>query len=175
MLSDLATMVNGHLGRMNITKHRIELSPADAKLRQYETHEPSPRARKFEENEVDKMLSEGGIEPAQSEWAVAIMFRVEQRCFFVFCLENRKLNAFASRTSTRYYAYTNVSIYSAIAQSSLLWMQTAGTGKSRSKKKIETKTAYTSPRTLPLCSDATLITECSKYVSKNYGCCTFTS
>lgn len=74
MLSEFESMWDGHLGRISTAKHRIELSdPNTAPVLSAPPHD-GPKTREFERIEVDKMLAENVIEPAQTEWASPIVF-----------------------------------------------------------------------------------------------------
>lgn len=52
--SDFDWMWNGNLSRINIAKHLMKLSPANAKPINSTPYQASPKARKFKENEIDK-------------------------------------------------------------------------------------------------------------------------
>lgn len=73
MLSEFEMIWDGHLGRIQNAKHRIALSPADAKPIQSALYWASPKARHFEKNEIYIMFSEEFIEPVQIEWTSAIL------------------------------------------------------------------------------------------------------
>lgn len=73
MLSDFGFTQEGHRGRINSAKHRIELSSADEKPIHSAPYQAGPKVRDFEKNEFDKMLSDAVIEPAQRERAEPIV------------------------------------------------------------------------------------------------------
>lgn len=70
-------MWNEHLGQLNIAKHRIELSLADAKQIHYAPYRAGPKVPEFEQNDIDKMLSRV-IEPAQTDSVAPRVFVPKQ-------------------------------------------------------------------------------------------------
>ena len=74
MLSEFAEMWDGQLGTITAAKHRIDLDPPDSIPIHSVPYRAGPKAREFEKQEIQKMLSMNVIEPAQSEWAAPIVF-----------------------------------------------------------------------------------------------------
>lgn len=62
-------MWDGYLRRIDIAKHRFLVSSADAKVDRFATYWKDLKARHFEKSELDKMLCEGFIKPANTKWA----------------------------------------------------------------------------------------------------------
>lgn len=67
LMSNYKSIWNGHLGRIFVTKHRIELTTAEHRPVHSPTHRAGPCQRKLEKDEVYKILNEGVAEPANSE------------------------------------------------------------------------------------------------------------
>lgn len=67
MLSDFETRWDG-LSRINIAKHRINLSSAYARLIQSALYCTSTEARRSEKSEIDEMVLKEAIKPSQTEW-----------------------------------------------------------------------------------------------------------
>jgi hypothetical protein len=61
-------MWDSRLGHVHSATHRIQLVPG-AKPVHAQLYRAGPRARENESSEVQRMLKEGVIEPASSEWA----------------------------------------------------------------------------------------------------------
>ena len=98
MLDEFASMWDGHLGRVSIAKHRIELQPG-ARPSYSAPYRAGPKARDFEKSEIDKMLKAGVIEPAKTEWAAPIVFAPKKDGSLRFCVDYRRLNAETVRDS----------------------------------------------------------------------------
>lgn len=67
MLCDFESMWNGNLGQINIAKHRMKLFQVDARPIHSALYRAGSKARESEKKELDKMLSDEIIEPAQTE------------------------------------------------------------------------------------------------------------
>lgn len=61
---DFVLKWDSHQGRINIAKHLIEQSSADASPINSASYQPDRKAGEFEKIEIEKMLSERVIEPA---------------------------------------------------------------------------------------------------------------
>lgn len=62
-------MWDGHLGQVKIEKHHIKLTPENTKPIHSASYRAGPEARELGKAEVDKMLSQKAIEPAQIKLA----------------------------------------------------------------------------------------------------------
>lgn len=60
-------MWNGHLDRITIAKHRIELLQWDPAPVHSAPHQASSKPPEFEKAGIDKMVAENIIEPAHTE------------------------------------------------------------------------------------------------------------
>jgi hypothetical protein len=89
-------MWDGPLGRVNATTHLIDLVPG-AKPVHSQPYRAGPCARGAESAEVQRMLKEGVIEPASSEWASPVVLVPKTDGTLLFCVDYRKLNAVATR------------------------------------------------------------------------------
>lgn len=93
MISDFASMTDGHLGRIKLGKHRVELSQPKTKLIHSAPYRTCAKAGKFEKNEIGIMLSEGAIEQGQTEWSAKTMFALKKKNGSVhLCLNCWNLN-----------------------------------------------------------------------------------
>ena len=98
MLEKHSAMWDGHLGHIHATKHRIELTPG-AKPVYQQPYRASPTQREHERKEIEKMLTEGVIEPSTSEWAAPVVFAPKKDGTLRFCVDYRRLNAVTLRDS----------------------------------------------------------------------------
>lgn len=74
----------GHLGRINIAKHRIEiLSPGTAPVH-LAPYRAGPKTLEFKKVKTDKMLSDSVIDLSQTELAAHIEFVTEKTKFSDF-------------------------------------------------------------------------------------------
>lgn len=89
-------MWDGHLGRINIAKHRIELEPKSNPVH-LAPYRAGPTVREFQVHEIEKMLSKKVNEPAQTEWVAPIVFAPMKDRSLRFWLHYRKLNNLTRR------------------------------------------------------------------------------
>jgi hypothetical protein len=92
MLEPHKSKWDGRLGEVSATKHRIDLVPGARPIHSL-PYRAGPRAREIEKQEIDKMLRQGVIEPAMSEWASPIVMVPKPDGSLSFCVDYRKLNA----------------------------------------------------------------------------------
>lgn len=85
-------MWDGHLGRIKITIHRIELKPDPKPIFQYR-YRAGPKLRQLEKDEICKILKEGVIEPACGDLGSPIVFAPKKYGMLRFCIDYRKPNA----------------------------------------------------------------------------------
>lgn len=85
-------MWNGKLGIIKVTKHHIELQNG-AKPVFAQTYRAGPKACQIEQDEINKKLSEGFIEPATSEFASPVVLVPKPDGSLRFCVDYRRLNA----------------------------------------------------------------------------------
>ena len=97
MLSEFKDMWSGRLGRIDATKHRINLKPGARPIYQA-PYRAGPIAREKEEKEIDRILR-AGIEPTSTEWASPVVFVPKKDGTMRFCVDYRKQNAVTVRDS----------------------------------------------------------------------------
>ena len=98
MLRPFSSMWDGSLCEIRTTEHRINLQP-DARPIAQNPYRAGPRARVVEQEEVDRMLQAGVIEPAQSEWASPVVLVPKSDGTLRFCVDYRRLNAVTIKDS----------------------------------------------------------------------------
>ena len=98
MLSEFKDMWSGRFGKIDATKHRIELKPGAMPIYQA-LYQAGPAAREKEKKEIDRMLRAGVIETATAEWASPVVFVPKKDGTMQFCVDYRKLNAATVRYS----------------------------------------------------------------------------
>ena len=91
MLSEFKDMWSGRLGKIDATKHRIELKPGARPTYQV-PYRAGPIAREKEKTEIDRMLRAGVIEPTSAEWASSVVLVPKKDGTMRFCVAYRKLN-----------------------------------------------------------------------------------
>ena len=91
LLSKYDHMWNGKLGKISVTEHRIKLKD-DAQPVHLQPYRAGPKAREFEQTEVRRMMEDGVIEHAQSEWASPVVIVAKKDGSLRFCIDYRKLN-----------------------------------------------------------------------------------
>lgn len=73
MLTEIEGLWDGHLGRINVADHRTELFEDTAKPVHRILYRTGPKTREFGKNEIDEMLAQKVIEPAQTERTVPLL------------------------------------------------------------------------------------------------------
>ena len=84
------------LGRVNITTHRLDLEEG-ARPSYAQPYRAGPEKRRIIEEEIEKMLDLGVIEPAVSEWAAPVVLAPKPGGKWRFCVDYRRLNAMTKR------------------------------------------------------------------------------
>ena len=82
------------LGVIHGTTHRIETSGNPVFQHPYRA---GPEARRVEQEEVDRMLKMGVIEPSNAEWASPVVLIPKPDGSTRFCVDYRKVNALTAR------------------------------------------------------------------------------
>lgn len=92
-------MWDGHLGRKSTAKHRVELVDPNTPPVPSAPYRAGPKARELEKTEINKVLAENIIEPAQTEWASPIVFAPKEDGTVRFCVDYRKVNEITKQDS----------------------------------------------------------------------------
>lgn len=120
-------------------KHRIELFLADAKQIHSAPYGSGVNASEFEEKETDEILWEEVIEPARTQWtALVVLARKDDSQLLLSQLPETRRCYKAGRVPET----THGQMYQLARQRCSLLnvlMRRAGTGRSRSQTKIETR------------------------------------
>lgn len=90
LLSDFSHLFEGKLGRTSLVEHTIDTGMAKPVC--LPPYRASPAKRKIIEDQVDKMLGDGIIEPASGPWASPIVIVEKPGAEPRFCIDFRKIN-----------------------------------------------------------------------------------
>lgn len=74
MLEELESLWNGHLWFIKAVKNRIELKTDHTAPIHSALYRAFPSAQGFEKDDISKIVAQGDIGPAQTEWASPIVF-----------------------------------------------------------------------------------------------------
>ena len=88
MLSEFKDMWSSRLGKIDSTKHPIELKPGARPIYQAPSR-ARPIAREKEKTENDRMLRVGVIEPTSAEWASPVILVLKKDGTMRFCVDYR--------------------------------------------------------------------------------------
>jgi hypothetical protein len=88
-------MWDGRLGHVHAATHHIVVDGAEPVHAQ--PYCAGSRARPAESAKVQRMLTEGVIEPANSEWAIPVVLVLKPDGSMRFCVDYRRLNALTIR------------------------------------------------------------------------------
>ena len=88
--SDIFASPNGELGRTDRIRHTIDTG--DARPIKQAPRRLPPYRREVIEQEIDKMLAQGIIEPSDSPWAAPIVLVSKKDGTTHFCVDYQKLN-----------------------------------------------------------------------------------
>jgi transposase InsO family protein/predicted aspartyl protease len=87
---DVFSVSEGDIGRTSITTHKIDTGEARP-VRQPLRRQPLPHRAAVDE-QLDRMLAEGSVEPAVSEWAANVVLARKKDGTLRFCIDYRQLN-----------------------------------------------------------------------------------
>ena len=93
--SDIFASPNGELGRTDRIRHTIDTG--DARPIKQAPRRLPPCRREVIEQEIDKMLAQGIIEPSDSPWAAPIVLVSKKDGTTHFCVDYQKLNNVARK------------------------------------------------------------------------------
>lgn len=109
MLTHFATLSDGHLGHISMTKCRVELKPTDIYHIHCAPYRTGPTMRQRKKDKIDKVREINVIEPVQAEWDIRVVFVRKKDGEIRFCVDCCKLNASPVRESSSFSEWTNVS------------------------------------------------------------------
>lgn len=98
LLEPFAGIWDGQLGTVNITQHRVELTP-DARPSTQNVYRSALPQRQMEKETIQNILEEGVIEASISEWAAPIVFAPKNDDSVRSCIDYRRLNTVKIRDS----------------------------------------------------------------------------
>ena len=88
--SDMFATPGGPLGRTDLIRHKIDTG--DAMPVRLPPRRLPPAQREIANQEIDKMLEQGVVEPSDSPWAAPIVLVRKKDGTTRFCVDYRKLN-----------------------------------------------------------------------------------
>lgn len=97
MVSELQTMCYKHFGRIDVTNHRIKLTPENTQPFHTVPLRVRPTAREFERMEMKEMLLQQMIKPSQTERAAPDVFASKKNGFLRFCVNFCRIIAVTMR------------------------------------------------------------------------------
>jgi len=81
----------GQLGKVDVTPHRIEVTPG-ARPRRAQPYRESHASREIIAKELQRQLDLGVIEPSSAEWAFPVVLIPKPDGTVRFCVDYRRLN-----------------------------------------------------------------------------------
>lgn len=91
ILTDFASVWDGHLWRINMSRHRILLANEEVKQLHSALCRAKPAARKFSTAEINQMLKERVTRPAATKLVAHIVFPLTKDSSLRFCVDYQKL------------------------------------------------------------------------------------
>lgn len=99
ILCKMQLVCDGDLECTTTAKQRIKLLKDHTKPVHVALYRAAPKTKEFEKAELDKMLLQQVIEPAQTRRAAPIVLASKKNGTLQFCVDQRKLNVFTKRDS----------------------------------------------------------------------------
>lgn len=90
--AQLNNVLDGHLGDIDITLHRITLEPGAQPFMQ-RPYRTRPKAKIFMAEEIKLMRKASIIEPVSTKWASPVVILPEYDGSFLVCINYRKIDA----------------------------------------------------------------------------------
>ena len=91
LLEEYRTLWAGQLGKVDVTPHRIEVTPG-ARPRRAQPYRASHASREVIAKEVQRQRDLGVIEPSSAEWAFPVVLVPKPDGTMRFCVDYRQLN-----------------------------------------------------------------------------------
>lgn len=104
ILQPFQSMWDGHVGPINIAPHLIELTSTYIRPIHSAIYRTSTKARESEKREIDRILKENVIDPAQIELGFTCAFRTRKRVNTTFL---RRLSEVIFRNRKRFLSRSN--------------------------------------------------------------------
>lgn len=86
MSAAFQSMRDGHLGRISVVKHRVELLDDNTQTGLSKPYCAGPKLRIFENVEIEKILKDNTIESVQTKEAALLVFATKKNGFYAFAL-----------------------------------------------------------------------------------------
>lgn len=99
MLTEFKSLSDGHLLRVDQSRHSIDLTNDKVKKVYSAPSQAENRARRFAAMEIDRHLAEGVILPVDNKLVVAIVFAPKRNISPRLCVAHCKLNVVATHVS----------------------------------------------------------------------------
>ena len=91
LLEEYKALWAGQLGQVDVTPHRIEVTPG-ARPRRAQIYRASHASREIIAKEVQRQRDLGVIEPSSDEWAFPVVLVPKPNGTMLFCVDYRRLN-----------------------------------------------------------------------------------
>lgn len=85
-------MWDGHLGRINVAKHRVKPFDDNTQPIHSSPYRAETTTREFEKIKIERMFKGDIIKPAQKKWATPAVFAPKKDVFLRFCVDYRRLH-----------------------------------------------------------------------------------
>lgn len=132
-------MWDGHLDRINIAKHHIELTWKDAEPMHSASLHDGLKDKMLLKEEIDEVLSKHMMECAQKELETSIKFSCKQNQTSRFSVSYTTWMQWKSVNFVQVSAWIRVSIVQGTQQCSSPWMSTVASCSAKSTKLIATR------------------------------------
>lgn len=99
MLSELKSMWDGQLGRVDTAKHHIEILSPDTARVHSASYRAGTKIREFVKAKTEKMLAKKIVKPEQTECSVLRVFEPKKDGTLQLCFDYHKLNVVTERDS----------------------------------------------------------------------------
>lgn len=93
MMSEYASMWDGHLKKKSVANHYINLNPPNAPPNNAAPYRAGPQQRQLEKEELEQILKVCKAGPNTTEWASPLVFVPKKDRSLRFWVDHRRLNA----------------------------------------------------------------------------------
>lgn len=98
-MQQFKSMWYGYLGQIIIAKYRLELKNEQERSLRFAPYRAGPKARKFQEAEIQETMDLKVVDPVKTEWVDQIVFAPKKDGSVTFCVNYRNLSAVSVRDS----------------------------------------------------------------------------